>query len=285
MFKIKITDNAGFCFGVERAINLIEKVINKNREVYTIGPIIHNPQEVERLEKKNVKVLTDIDKIKNCFLILRTHGIPYLLYKKLRKNKSINIIDATCPFVKKTQKIISRLGNSIKSKNEMIIIIGERSHPEIIALMSYNKSCSKCVVIESIVEAQNFNDKCCKLNVITQTTQTLENFENIIKILKKRYKIKAYNTICKTTFERQKSAKDLAKCVDLMIVIGGKNSSNTMKLFKACSLNTSTYHIETEKELKKKWLLNVKKIGLTAGTSTPYWIIKRVEKKIKTLLN
>jgi len=279
--EIKIADNAGFCFGVRRAINLAEKTVTKERKVYTLGPIIHNPQEVERLEKKRIKTLDDIKKLKSGSVILRTHGIPFDLHKKLENNKNINIIDAACPFVKRAQAIIRQLSADAKSKNKTIVIVGERVHPEVVALISYANG-GKCVVVENVREAQDFK-YIGDLNIVSQTTQTPENFESIVKVLKKYHKVKVYNTICKATFDRQKSAEELAKSVDLMIVIGGKNSGNTTRLAQICSAKTNTYHIETVNSIKEKWFENVKSVGLTAGASTPDWIIKEIETKVKEI--
>jgi 4-hydroxy-3-methylbut-2-enyl diphosphate reductase len=278
--KIKIARNAGFCFGVRRAIALAEKIAKKKFKVYTLGPIIHNPQEVERLEKQGIEILKTTKKIKSGFIILRTHGIPFELHKKLEENKLINIIDATCPFVKRAQNIVKQLSIDIESNGKVIILVGEKIHPEVVALVSYGNE--KCVVIENIKEAKKFKGN-GDLNIVSQTTQTPENFNNIAKVLKKRYRTKVYNTICKATLDRQKSAEKLAACVDLMIVVGGKNSGNTTRLAQICSTKVQTYHIETVNDLKIKWFKNVESVGLTAGASTPNWIIRDIEKKMKDI--
>ncbi|GMO55368.1 MAG: 4-hydroxy-3-methylbut-2-enyl diphosphate reductase [Candidatus Endomicrobiellum trichonymphae] len=276
--RVKIAENAGFCFGVRRAIDLTEKTAGKERKVYTLGPVIHNPQEVKRLEKKGIKTLKDPKKLKSGSIILRTHGIPCNLHKKLEENKNINVIDAACPFVKRAQNTIKRLSTDIKSKDKTIIVVGEKIHPEVIALVSYGSG--KCIIVENIKEAQKFRGR-GDLNIVSQTTQTPENFNSIIKVLKKRYKTKVYNTICKATLDRQKAAEKLAKNVDLMIVIGGKNSGNTTRLAQICSEKTKTYHIETACSIKEKWFKNINSVGLTAGASTPDWIIKEIEMRIK----
>ncbi|MCL2144143.1 MAG: 4-hydroxy-3-methylbut-2-enyl diphosphate reductase [Endomicrobia bacterium] len=273
--KIKIADKSGFCFGVKRAISLAEKTADLHKKVYTLGPIIHNPQEVERLDKQGIKTLKDAKTVKSGIIILRTHGIPLLLHEELKKKKSIEIIDATCPFVKRAQDIVKDLSG----KDETIVIIGERVHPEVAALVSYGNG--KCIVIENIKEAQNIKAE-GDLNIVSQTTQTPENFNAIVKCLKKRYKIKVFNTICKATFDRQQSAEKLAKTVDLMIVVGGKNSGNTTRLAEICSAKTKTYHIEKADDLKKSWFKNKNIIGLTAGASTPNWIIQQVQRRIGT---
>jgi 4-hydroxy-3-methylbut-2-enyl diphosphate reductase len=279
--KIKIAGNAGFCFGVRRAIDLAEKTVAEEHKVYTLGPIIHNPQEVKRLEKKRIKTLRDLKEVRSGSVILRTHGIPFDLHKKLEKNKNINIIDAACPFVKRAQVIIKQLSTNAKSKDKTIVIVGERIHPEVVALLSYGKK-GKCSVVESIKEAQDF--RCIgDLNIVSQTTQTPENFESIVKVLKERHKVRVYNTICKATFDRQKSAEKLARSVDLMIVIGGKNSGNTRRLAQICSAKTNTYHVETVDSIKEEWFENVESVGLTAGASTPDWVIEDIEAKVKEI--
>jgi 4-hydroxy-3-methylbut-2-enyl diphosphate reductase len=280
MLKIKVAKNAGFCFGVRRAIEIAEKTLKNKSKVYTLGPIIHNPQEVERLEKQGIKTLKSVSRIRDGYVILRTHGIPFDLHKKLNENKNINVIDSTCPFVKRAQDVVKELSNNETVENLNIIIVGEKIHPEVVALVSYGNK--KCVVIETPQEAKMFKGS-KNLNIVSQTTQTSENFNNIVNILSKNYKIAVYNTICRATLDRQQSAEELACTVDLMIVIGGKNSGNTTRLAQICSCKTRTYHIETFKDLKKSWFKNISTVGLTAGASTPDWIIKDVEIKVKEI--
>ncbi len=268
--KIKIAEKSGFCFGVKRAIDIAEKNAGSDKKVYTLGPIIHNPQEVKRLEKKGIKILKNPKKVEKATVILRTHGIPLQLHNELKNKKTVDVIDATCPFVKRAQDIVKELA----SKDETIVIAGEKVHPEVAALVSYGKG--KCVVVENAKEADKLKSK-GDINIVSQTTQTPENFGSIVKSLKKRYKVKVYNTICKATFDRQKAAEKLAKNVDMMIVIGGKNSGNTTRLAQICQKKTKTHHIETVNDLNDKWFKNKMKIGLTAGASTPGWIIREVQ--------
>ncbi|GHT65081.1 4-hydroxy-3-methylbut-2-enyl diphosphate reductase [Endomicrobiia bacterium] len=278
--KIKIAKNSGFCFGVKRAIDLVEKATREKPRVYTLGPIIHNPQEVERLEKQGIKILKDSKRIKEGSIVLRTHGIPFELHRKLEANKTINIIDATCPFVKRAQNIVKQLSADVKSEDEKIILVGEKVHPEVVALVSYGSD--MCVVIENSKEAGRF-EWSGGLNIVSQTTQTPKNFDSTVKVLKKRHKVRVYNTICKATLERQKSAKKLAGTVDLMIVIGGKNSGNTTRLAQICGAKTKTYHVETTDDLKEQWFKKIENVGLTAGASTPVWIIKDIENRVKEI--
>ena len=274
MVKITIAKSAGFCFGVKRAIDLAEDIASKNKEVYTFGPLIHNPQEVQRLEKENIKVIEDYSKIEKGVLVLRTHGIPLDIYENLSKKGNIKIVDAACPFVKKAQDIIKKL-----SKNsEQIVIVGEKKHPEVVALVSYGKG--KCLVVEDIKDVKNVK-KTDIIYIVSQTTQSPKKFEEIVNEISKISHVKVFNTICRATFDRQTAAEKLAKEVDVMIVIGGKNSGNTTRLYQICSNITKTYHIENVDEIEKNWFDNVKEIGITAGASTPDWIIENIKRRIK----
>lgn len=274
MVKITIAKSAGFCFGVKRAIDLAEDISDKNNKVYTFGPLIHNPQEVHRLEGKNIKVVEDYSKINEGVLVLRTHGIPLDIYEKLLNKKNIKVVDATCPFVKRAQDIVKELSNNSKQ----IVIVGERQHPEVVALVSYGKG--KCLVIEDKKDVKNIK-KTDIIYVVSQTTQSPKKFDEIVKEISKISQVKVFNTICRATFDRQSAAERLAKEVDVMFVIGGKNSGNTTRLYQICSNIIKTYHIETVDEIEKSWFENIEKIGITAGASTPDWIIDNIERRIK----
>lgn len=276
--KIVVADSSGFCFGVKRAIDLAEDIAGKSKEVYTFGPLIHNPQEVLRLEKENIKVVEDYSKIDKGVLVLRTHGIPLDIYENLSKKENIKIVDATCPFVKKAQDIIKKLSND----SEQIVIVGEKSHPEVVALVSYGKG--KCVVIEDKKDIKNVK-KTDIIYIVSQTTQSPKKFDEIVEEISKISQVKVFNTICRATFDRQSAAEKLAKEVDVMMVIGGKNSGNTTRLYQICSKITKTYHIENVDEIEKNWFDNVENIGITAGASTPDWIIENIKRRIKDVCN
>jgi 4-hydroxy-3-methylbut-2-enyl diphosphate reductase len=277
MKTIQIAESSGFCFGVKRAIELTEQVSKENKKVYTFGPLIHNPQEVERLQKKGIEVIDDYSKIETGVLVLRTHGIELNVYEKLLQNKSLKVIDATCPFVKRAQDIVKELSNT----SEQIVVVGEKTHPEVVALVSYGKG--KCIVVENEQDIKKIK-KTDIIYVVSQTTQSPKKFDNIVKEIAKISQVKTYNTICKATFDRQSSAEKLARTVDLMIVIGGKNSGNTRRLFQICSNIVETYHIENGDEIEKSWFDNKQKIGITAGASTPDWIIENITTKCKAYL-
>ena len=278
MVKITIAESAGFCFGVKRAIDLVQDIASKNDKVYTFGPLIHNPQEIQRLEKENIKVVEDFSKIEKGVLVLRTHGIQLNIYEKLLTKKNIELVDATCPFVKRAQDIVKELSKDNNTKQ--IIIVGEKRHPEVVALVSYGKE--KCLIVEDKKDVKNVK-KTDIIYVVSQTTQSPRNFDRIVEEISKISKVKVFNTICRATFDRQSSAKKLAKEVDVMIVIGGKNSGNTTRLYQICSNITKTYHIETVDEIEKSWFKNMDKIGITAGASTPDWIINNIERRIEEL--
>ena len=274
MVKITIAQSAGFCFGVKRAINLAQDIASKNKNVYTFGPLIHNPQEVQRLEKENIKVIEDYSKIQEGVLVLRTHGIPLDIYENLSKKENIKIVDAACPFVKKAQDIIKELSKD----GEQIVIVGEKKHPEVVALVSYGKG--KCLVVEDKNDVKNVK-KTDIIYVVSQTTQSPKKFEEIVNEISKISQVKVFNTICRATFDRQTAAEKLAKEVDVMIVIGGKNSGNTTRLYQICSAITKTYHIENVDEIKTDWFNNIENVGITAGASTPDWIIENIKRRIK----
>ena len=278
MVKITIAKSAGFCFGVKRAIDLAQDIASKNSDVYTFGPLIHNPQEVARLEKENIKVIEDYSKIEKGVLVLRTHGIPLDIYENLSKKENIKIVDAACPFVKKAQDIIKELSKD----SEQIVIVGEKKHPEVVALVSYGKG--KCLVVEDKDDVKNVK-KTDIIYIVSQTTQSPKKFEEIVNEISKISQVKVFNTICRATFDRQSAAAKLAKEVDVMIVIGGKNSGNTTRLYQICSNITKTYHIEDVDEIEPAWFDKVESVGITAGASTPDWIIENIKRRIKEITN
>lgn len=275
--QIFIAANAGFCFGVKNAMKTIEELINKGESAYTLGEIIHNPQVVERLKKKGI-IPSNLEDITDGNLIIRTHGVSRALIEKA-KAKGINIIDATCPFVKKVQQ----KAHDISNQGYMVIIIGDPHHPEVQGIKSWGKDVK---VLETPEEAHNFYTN-KKVGVVVQTTQTEENVEQIMEILKSKINVEIfYNTRCHATIQRQECAIDLAKKVDVMLVIGGKNSANTTKLAALCKkILPRVYHIETSNEIKKEWFQPNDKVGITAGASTPDWILKEVVFQMEEISN
>ena len=274
--KIIVADKAGFCFGVRRAVSIAEESVAKRKEIYTFGPLIHNPQEIVRLESIGVKTLDKPSAKKGSVLVVRTHGIPDGLAEKI-KAKGVALVDATCPFVKRAQEIVKDLSD----KGYQVIIAGDREHPEVKALISYGGKF--CRVVENASEVKKIKLK-DKIGVISQTTQDPDNFKEIVECIRKYSpNAKAHNTICRATIDRQESARRLAKKVDLLIVVGGKNSGNTRRLYEIGSEIVKTKLIETHNEIKSQWFAGIKTVGITAGASTPHWIIEEVKNKITSI--
>ncbi|MFZ6017539.1 MAG: 4-hydroxy-3-methylbut-2-enyl diphosphate reductase [Nitrospirota bacterium] len=275
--KILMAKRAGFCFGVKRAIDIAFEMAEKKREgVYTLGPIIHNPQVIERLKEKGIIPIEDIKTKKDInALIIRTHGIPLYLSKEI-SSLGCEIIDATCPFVKKAQCYAKLL----KEEDYQVVILGDRDHPEVIGLMSY--AGDDVIVVNDKTPPPRFKSK---VGIIVQTTQPVEALKKVLsEAIEQAKEIKVYNTICNSTALRLKETEEMARKVDVMLVVGGKNSANTTQLARLCeSLSVLTYHIETSSEIKEKWFRRVKKVGITAGASTPDWIIKEVEERVRDL--
>lgn len=271
--RVEIAKHSGYCFGVSRAMKMTENELNENnKETYAIGPIIHNEQAMLEFQKKHLIIQENLSKIKsNSSAIIRSHGLPKSYYMEL-ENKGVNIVDATCPFVKKIQEIAVRESE----EGRVVIIIGDRKHPEVIGISGWIDY--PHIIISYIEEAVKF--ECSKdksYSVVVQTTFNISNFAEIEKILSnKTDKIKFYNTICYATNQRQKSAEELSKKVDAMIVVGGKKSSNTKKLAEICEKNCKTFLIETKDELDEKMFIGLDFIGIVAGASTPDFIINEV---------
>ncbi|MDK2901124.1 MAG: small subunit ribosomal protein ispH, lytB [Thermosediminibacterales bacterium] len=274
-----LAEHAGFCFGVKRALNLLEGALNQKKPIYTLGPLIHNPQVVEYFKKRGVKVVENLSQInkQNAVIVFRTHGVSPEIFSEARE-RGLSIIDATCPFVKRVQKKARQL----LRQGYQVIIVGDPLHPEVQAINSWCENKAKIVNNQADLNNLHF---CDKLGVVSQTTTNKDIWAKIVEDLKQKFpEAKTFNTICNATSQRQKAAKELASAVDLMIVIGGYNSSNTRKLAELCkNIGTKTYHIEEAKELDPAWLKKAKNVGITAGASTPDWIIKEVISKMKEI--
>ena len=270
--KIIVAEHSGFCFGVNRAVDIAEKLVKdlNGKFIYSLGPLIHNAQAVKSLESKGLIPITDIEKLKGEKLIIRSHGVPLSIEKKAEE-LNIELVDATCPYVKAVHKKV----RNYKDKDYKILIIGDKKHPEVIGI---NGHCdNEGIVINTVEEAINL-PKYDKICIVSQTTNTKEKFNLISDILlEKADEVEVFNTICNATSLRQNSAMELARQVDAMVVIGGYHSSNTNKLVevskKYCK---NVYHIEKKEELPLQELSSFNTIGITAGASTPDWIIKEV---------
>jgi len=271
--EINLAKNYGFCFGVKRAIEIAEE----SKNATTMGPLIHNNEEINRL-KKNFDVTTahTMDEIGDSKrVIIRTHGIVKEDLATLKASKK-EIIDATCPFVTKPQEIVEQMSQ----QKYKIIIFGDENHPEVKGVKSY--AVNEPIVILGVDELKDV-PLGPKIAIVSQTTRKYTEFMKIINYLVERVsEVRVFNTICNATFENQDAAKELSLNSDIMIVIGGKNSSNTKQLLNISEDNCKDcYLIENEKELEAIWFEGKKKCGVTAGASTPEWIIEKIISKIR----
>ncbi len=277
--EIIIAENSGLCYGVKRALRIAKQTrAHKSEKVYTLGDLIHNPQVIADLEKHGIHSVKDMNKINKSTVIIRSHGVSPQIYDFLT-NKNINIVDATCPIVKKIQRLVSTLSK----KEEEIIIAGNKEHPEIKGLIGYSQG--KGLIIENEAQARKLPQK-RKRAVLVQSTQNIHLFQRIVDILSaKTEELDIHNTICQYTQTRQKSTSELASQVDVLFIIGGKNSSNTHTLYKISKkVLTNTYFIEKATQITPEMLKGANKIGLSGGASTPPKAIKEAVVKIKSSL-
>ncbi|MBL0686364.1 MAG: 4-hydroxy-3-methylbut-2-enyl diphosphate reductase [Sulfurospirillum sp.] len=273
--KIKLAKSYGFCFGVKRAI----KIAENSKDASTIGPLIHNNEEINRLKINfNVNTLKDESELKGIKkAIIRTHGITKNGLLAL-KNSNSEIINATCPFVTKPQKICE----DISKEGYDVVIFGDKNHPEVKSVQSYAQN--GATVVLTVDELKKFKLK-ERIAIVSQTTRKIEEYLKLIAYLVKNFKeVRVFNTICNATFENQNAAKELAIESDIMIVIGGKNSSNTKQLFSISKeYCKDSFLIENREELEKKWFKNKTLCGITAGASTPNWVIENIIGKISKI--
>jgi len=275
--KIELAKSYGFCYGVKRAI----KIAEEHPKSATFGPLIHNKDEIDRLKNDfDVGLVEDIDEALNYdTLVIRTHGITKDKLKTLKANGK-KIINATCPYVTTPQQIVEKMSK----EGYTIVIFGDANHPEIKGVASYSVDKERTYVVLEPEELVGLALG-TKVAVVAQTTRKPQQYQEIVSALAVRVaELRVFNTICNATFENQDAAAELAKKADIMIVIGGKNSSNTKQLHSICqNYCDNCYHIENESELKKSWFENKKLCGISAGASTPDWIIQNVISKIKEL--
>lgn len=266
----------GFCSGVKRAIKMAEEAAKEDK-VYTLGPIIHNPQVVEKLKNNCIIPVKCIDEINEPGTVLiRSHGITSEEEDGLRK-QGLDIIDATCPKVKRAHRICENLVEDFHN----VFIIGIKSHPEVIGILSRAHNKGRVIsTVEELKQIQEFDGA----GVLAQTTfRESKFFEIVNEMLKKAKVLKIHNTICEETVNRQKELLDIAEYVELLIIVGGKNSSNTKRLYEMGKEIVETHHIEISQELDISWFEGKKRMGIITGASTPLSLVEEVEKKISSL--
>ena len=279
--NIKISEKAGFCFGVKRAMGLAWRELcdEHDKQTYALGPLIHNKQAVEKYEERGLITVDDIEEIpSDVKMIIRSHGVSKSIYDRADE-KGLDVVDTTCPFVKKIHDIVKENYDNGKK----IILIGDKNHPEVIGINGWCKNTA--ITIKTIEEAEalelNNDESYC---AVAQTTMNLEVYGKIVEILKtKADDIEFNNTICSSTKARQEAARELASEMDCMIVIGGKHSSNTQKLVGICKEVCPTFAIETRDDLDVEEIKKYENVGITAGASTPDWIIDDIIEYLKSL--
>ncbi len=278
--EVILAKSAGFCFGVKRAVERVYEQTGSGKKIYTYGPIIHNEEVVKDLEEKGVSVLETEEELRALAegtVVIRSHGVSKKIYD-LIEEKGLECVDATCPFVKRIHKIVEKES----AQGSKIVIIGNPGHPEVEGIKGW--SCTPATVLESVEEAEKFTvpdrQSVC---VVSQTTFNYNKFKELVEIFEKKgYNINVVNTICNATEERQTEAGEIAAKVDAMIIIGGKHSSNTRKLYEICSEKcASTYFIQTLEDLHLDLPKTASLVGITAGASTPNNIIEEVQNYVR----
>ena len=285
MKEVILAKSAGFCFGVQRAMDTVYAEADK-KNVYTYGPIIHNTEVVNELESKGVKAVNDISEIpepEKSTVIIRSHGVSKAVYESI-KNSGAKIVDATCPFVLKIHKIVK----DASAEGDQIVIIGNEKHPEVEGIMGWSET--PVHVVDTVEKAEKLKlDKSKNVRVVSQTTFNYNKFQELVEILRKKSYdnnvlniLNILNTICNATEERQKEAKAIAGEVDTMLVVGGRHSSNTQKLFEICKKECeNTYYIQTPVDLDSDMFQCSSYVGITAGASTPKKIIEEVQEHVR----
>lgn len=274
--RIRIAEVSGFCFGVERVIELVERK-SKESPVDTLGPLIHNPVVVRELERKGIKAISSLKETEKKVVVIRAHGVPPEVYREAER-LGIQLCDGTCPFV----KIVQNMAKKLYENGYEVVVVGKKHHPEVIGVAGYTEG--KAHVVSSPEEARSIPLKKKRVGVVVQTTFRFDIFSSCVEELMKRvHEVKVFNTRCSDTDRRQKAAIKLAREVEVMIVVGGRNSSNTRRLFELVEKQgVKTYHIERPDELVPEWFIDIKEAGIVSGASTPQRVVDEVVNKIKS---
>ncbi len=278
--KVLKGKHAGFCFGVKRAINMAFEIAEERRNgVVTLGPIIHNPQMIDKLRDAGIPHIEEISGLDSLngisTVIIRTHGIPKNDMDTLNE-RGIEIIDATCPFVKKAQDYARLLNEN----GYIVVILGDREHPEVKGILSF--AGKNAFVVKHPLEYPRISGR---IGIIVQTTKHMDDLKALLPVaIEGAKELRVFNTICNSTDMKLKETEELASKVDIMLVVGGRNSANTTRIANLSrSLSVPTYHIETASEIKDEWFKGFNTVGVTAGASTPDWIIDEVTNRIKDI--
>jgi 4-hydroxy-3-methylbut-2-enyl diphosphate reductase len=273
--EIILAKSAGFCFGVKRATQMAFEASAEHEHICSLGPIIHSPQVVQKLAEKGVEVVDQVEAIPAGAVIIRSHGVTAEEMRAILA-RDLTVVDATCPFVKKAQEYASRLA----AEGYTVVIVGEAEHPEVQGIVSYADG-GKVRVVANAAEAGAL-PRMGRVGIVAQTTQSFENLRQVADIcLEKSQELHVFNTICDATTVRQNEARAIARQVDVMLVIGGFNSANTSRLAQICrEILPATHHLETAGEVEPAWFDGAGRVGITAGASTPRWLIDEVVSRV-----
>lgn len=279
--KVIVPKNAGVCWGVERAIDMAYKTveIKNSQKIVSLGPLVHNPEVVKDFQKKGVSVIENLSEAEEGTIIFRSHGVPVHDYEEAKDNR-LEVIDATCPFVKRSQNTARRLSK----QGYFVVVVGDEKHPEMKSVRSFINGPHLVTMNPKALDQIPSNQK---VGIVAQTTIPLASLRAVIDAAQKKFsEVKVHDTICDATKIRQEEAQALAKQVDCVIIIGGKESSNTKKLTKICKdIQSKSYEIENEGEIDFSWFEGVEILGVTAGASTPVAVVERVCKYIQEKLS
>lgn len=276
---LTIASKGGFCFGVKKAVDTAIKASEErqDKKIYTFGPIIHNSHVIKRLDDMGIQVITDLKQGQDQIVIVRSHGVPFAFYEEAKK-LNIEVIDTTCPFVRKVQNLAKKYWDD----GYKVVILGNPKHPEVVGINGWAHD--EAIVIQDEKDIDKLPaDKDQKLCILAQTTLSLTKWETMTEKIKLLFKeTQCYNTICSATRQRQEECEIIAKKSDYMIVVGGKNSSNTQKLYEISKKHCkNAIHIESVSDLVMNNILKYDNIGVVAGASTPNWIIKEIKDKLE----
>ncbi len=276
--EISVARSAGFCYGVKRAIEIVEKALeDQQTPISSLGSIIHNPQVVSHMAQKGLKLASRIEEIPAGRVVISSHGVGPFIYQQAAK-RNLEVIDATCPFVKN----VHNLARQMQNEGYQVVVFGDREHVEVQGVLETVAKKALVLSFDEPVDPTAFQDQ--KIAIISQTTQQVEKFQQfVVKILPWAKEVRVFNTICSATSERQQEADELSREVELMLIIGGKNSANTFRLFEICRRNgTTAYQIEAPEEIQPQWLQGITKVGITAGASTP---VKHIDEAVFKIMN
>lgn len=276
--KVVVAEHAGMCFGVNRALKMVDSVSGKPSAVSTLGPLIHNPQVVKQLEDSGVSMVRDISELDSGTVVIPSHGTTKETINRATL-AGLEVLNATCPFVANVHEKAEHL----TSDGYEVVVVGDPGHTEVKGIVSAAGDSAR--IVRNLEDAQKIDWSGKRVGLVSQTTQKPESFGSIAGyIASQAGELLAYNTICYSTQERQSAARDLAPEVDVMIVVGGRNSANTNRLTEiCCEAKVPTYHVEVASDISPEWLSEAKVVGLTAGASTPEWVTQEVKSRLEAL--